>query len=57
MPWYGDIYFNHEDNQAENEDRENVEKMEIQEGEYQEALGGWTEVEMNAPREFQPKVT
>lgn len=30
--------------------------MEIQESDVQEVLGGWTEVEMNAPRDFQHKV-
>lgn len=39
-----------------NETRAHAEGMEIQEVDVQEVLGGWTEVEMNAPRVFQPKV-
>ena len=31
--------------------------MDVQENDHQESLGGWTEVEMDAPRDFQPKVT
>lgn len=38
------------------EDRADTERMDFQEGDVHEALGGWTEVEMNAPRDFQPKV-
>ena len=38
------------------EDRADTERMDFQEGDVHETLGGWTEVEMNAPRDFQPKV-
>lgn len=34
-----------------------LESMEFQESGFQEALGGWTEVELNAPKSSQPKVS
>jgi hypothetical protein len=47
---------NHEEDQVVKEERGDIDRMDVQEGDYQEAMGGWTEVDMNAPREFQPKV-
>ena len=38
------------------EDKQDEEKMDIQEHDLHEVLGGWTEVEVDAPREFEPKV-
>ena len=38
------------------DDREDEDRMEVVEGNHREEFGGWTEVEMNAPREFEPKV-
>ena len=39
-----------------NESEADAVGVESQEGDIQEILGGWTEVEMNAPRDFQHKV-
>ena len=33
-----------------------TERMDVQESDVHEELGGWTEVELNAPKEFHPKV-
>ena len=42
--------------QEVNESKEDIDRMEFVEGDHMEEQGGWTEVEINAPREFQPKV-
>ena len=48
--------FNHEEDHVVKEERGDIDRMDVQEGDYQEAMGSWTEVDVNAPREFQPKV-
>jgi U4/U6.U5 tri-snRNP-associated protein 1 len=44
-----------EEDEKPNQDRDDLERMEIQEGDQREALGGWTEVQINAPTESEPK--
>ena len=41
---------------AARDDRTDSERMELEEGDFQEPLSGWTEVEANAPKDVQPKV-
>ncbi|CAI8042695.1 U4/U6.U5 tri-snRNP-associated protein 1 [Geodia barretti] len=44
-----------EEDHVVKEERGDIDRMDVQEGDYQEAMGSWTEVDVNAPREFQPK--